>query len=169
MVMSKLKKAAVALAFLSTFGAANATPYDFGTLNATVGKANIQVAGSFDDQFTFTAGSQPGVLGGVLAIDVLGDLSASYRFGVGATPVWTSFASLVTPGPFGTRVLTFSETVGSLTAGTQYWVNVKGSATAAAYSVTLAPVPEPETYAMLLAGLGLIGTIARRRRVATAA
>jgi hypothetical protein len=31
-------------------------------------------------------------------------------------------------------------------------------------NVTLA-VPEPETYAMLLAGLGLIGTIARRRSV----
>lgn len=27
-----------------------------------------------------------------------------------------------------------------------------------------APVPEPETYAMLLAGLGLMGTIARRRK-----
>lgn len=29
-----------------------------------------------------------------------------------------------------------------------------------------APVPEPETYAMLLAGLGLMGTIARRRKAA---
>lgn len=29
---------------------------------------------------------------------------------------------------------------------------------------TTAPVPEPETYAMLLAGLGLIGGIARRRK-----
>ena len=28
---------------------------------------------------------------------------------------------------------------------------------------TLLPVPEPESYAMLLAGLGLMGTIARRR------
>ncbi|MCB2004741.1 MAG: PEP-CTERM sorting domain-containing protein [Rhodoferax sp.] len=28
----------------------------------------------------------------------------------------------------------------------------------------LAAVPEPETYAMLLAGLGVIGSIARRRR-----
>jgi hypothetical protein len=26
------------------------------------------------------------------------------------------------------------------------------------------PVPEPETYAMLLAGLGLMGVVARRRR-----
>lgn len=31
-------------------------------------------------------------------------------------------------------------------------------------TVTIAAVPEPETYAMLLAGLGLMGAIARRRR-----
>lgn len=31
-------------------------------------------------------------------------------------------------------------------------------------SVVTAPVPEPETYAMFLAGLGLMGAIARRRR-----
>jgi hypothetical protein len=30
------------------------------------------------------------------------------------------------------------------------------------YSVT-APVPEPETYALLLAGLGAVGFVARRR------
>ena len=32
----------------------------------------------------------------------------------------------------------------------------------------MAPVPEPETYAMLLAGLGVIGAVARRRRAADA-
>jgi hypothetical protein len=31
-------------------------------------------------------------------------------------------------------------------------------------NATLAPVPEPETYAMLLGGLGVVGTLARRRR-----
>lgn len=31
-------------------------------------------------------------------------------------------------------------------------------------NVQLAPVPEPESYALLLAGLGLMGTVARRRR-----
>lgn len=31
--------------------------------------------------------------------------------------------------------------------------------------VSVSPVPEPETYAMLLAGLGLVGAMARRRKV----
>jgi hypothetical protein len=37
------------------------------------------------------------------------------------------------------------------------------------FNVTAVPVPEPETYAMLLAGLGVIGAIARRRRGSIAA
>jgi hypothetical protein len=32
------------------------------------------------------------------------------------------------------------------------------------YALSMAPVPEPETYAMLLAGLGLMGGIARRKQ-----
>jgi len=34
------------------------------------------------------------------------------------------------------------------------------------YTYETAPVPEPETYAMLLAGLGLVGAVARRRKAA---
>ena len=33
-------------------------------------------------------------------------------------------------------------------------------------SVALQPVPEPETYALMLAGLGLLGAAARRRNKA---
>jgi hypothetical protein len=33
---------------------------------------------------------------------------------------------------------------------------------------TIAPVPEPETYALILAGLGLIGFIRRRKQKASA-
>ena len=34
------------------------------------------------------------------------------------------------------------------------------------HAFLLSPVPEPETYAMLLAGLGLMGAMVRRRKVA---
>lgn len=59
-----------------------------------------------------------------------------------------------------------------LVAGTEYVVNVYGGLslpTGGSYELTLsigqtAPVPEPETYAMLLAGLGLLGLAKRRRQ-----
>jgi hypothetical protein len=43
-----------------------------------------------------------------------------------------------------------------------------GSIEITGLSVT-APVPEPETYALMLAGLGVVGAIARRRKAKTAA
>ena len=39
-----------------------------------------------------------------------------------------------------------------------------GGAYGGVLQTVLAPVPEPETYAMLLAGLGAMGLISRRRR-----
>ena len=49
--------------------------------------------------------------------------------------------------------------------GGKYFLAVANevSGTTSLFSIT--PVPEPEAYAMLLAGLGLIGLAARRRRV----
>jgi hypothetical protein len=57
-------------------------------------------------------------------------------------------------------------------AGSPYSIHIDGVTLAhsshASYAGTLdlvaIPVPEPETYAMMLAGLGLMGFIARRRR-----
>ncbi len=174
MVQTKLKKAAVALAFLSTFGAANALSIDFGTLTSTVVASDVPVSGSFDDQYSFTAGSLPGVLGSVVGIDFVGDLTAQYRLGVGTTPVWGAFSALAPVPSDGNGVFSYSQTFSSLVAGTKYWIGLKGEATVASYSLTLAPValapvPEPETYALLLAGLGMVATIVRRRRIATAA
>ena len=105
----------------------------------------------------------------MVGIDFMGDLNAQYRLGFGDTPSWGAYSAL-TPVPSNDLgIFSYSTTFGSLVAGTKYWINLKGSATEAAYSVTLAPVPEPETYALLLAGLGMVGTIARRRRIATSA
>jgi hypothetical protein len=43
------------------------------------------------------------------------------------------------------------------------WLDTSATATANTFNLAVAAVPEPETYAMLLAGLGLMGAIARRR------
>ena len=59
-------------------------------------------------------------------------------------------------------------TLAGLTGGSYYYQitgNATGS-TGAFYSITssVTPVPEPETYAMLLAGLGVVGSLYRRRK-----
>ena len=52
----------------------------------------------------------------------------------------------------------------------KHYLELANESTEPKFSTTtvyeLAPVPEPETYAMLLAGLGLVGLAARRRRLA---
>lgn len=48
------------------------------------------------------------------------------------------------------------------TAVDKFFTALQASSNAGLYRVT--PVPEPETYAMMLAGLGLVGVVARRRR-----
>lgn len=63
-------------------------------------------------------------------------------------------------GPGGTLL------VSSLTPIAYVQWNEVGSFAGAVYwdNLVYAPVPEPETYAMLLAGLGLLGFMARRRK-----
>lgn len=60
----------------------------------------------------------------------------------------------------------------SLVVGKTYTLKITGTAIATGNTAlgtvvvsngTVSPVPEPESYAMLLAGLGLMGAIARRR------
>jgi hypothetical protein len=70
----------------------------------------------------------------------------------------------------GTNTVGISSYYGFATppSGQQYvsnqWGNYTTFTTQAMSAVTVAAVPEPETYAMLLAGLGIMGAVARRRR-----
>ena len=68
------------------------------------------------------------------------------------------------------QLISFSYDASSqnLIAGQGYYLAIAGITTGSAGgalngSIEVTPVPEPETYAMLLAGLGLMGAVVRRR------
>lgn len=151
---------------LACSGAVSASTYSLGTLDGTIGQSNIQIEGRFDDTFNFTTGPhQSAVNGSMIGIDVFGDLSMRFRFGEGTLPTWGTWSQLsAVPSDADTGAFVLAHTRDGLRPGNRYWFQLQGTASQSAYSITLAPVPEPEAYAMLLAGLGLMGTIARRRK-----
>lgn len=172
-IQSFMKTAIAAVALSSVVAGANAASYNLGTISP--GDApksfNAYSGGSgqmtqFDDKFYFDI-SSPGVTGGSVVEFLIPGLTSA---------LFTS-ATLYTDS--GTEIASSSGTANSLgfsnaltPAGT-YYFHVIGDAngtTYAAYSgsisVALAPVPEPETYAMLMAGLGVMGAIAVRRNKA---
>lgn len=58
------------------------------------------------------------------------------------------------------------DTLSSVTPSAQYTATLFHVDSGNQDIVALLPVPEPETYAMLLSGLGMLGFIARRRKIA---
>lgn len=56
------------------------------------------------------------------------------------------------------------EGIATYTMGGTHYLAIANEVSGTTTVYSLAPVPEPETYAMLLAGLGMLGLMARRRR-----
>jgi len=171
MVLSFLAKATAAVALVGVACGANASTFALGTLNTTLASGSISVSGSFTDDFTFTTGLQSGSLSSVIGI--VGGIavltSGTVTWGSGGTAGYNQLGTSAVTYNSGSGMFAYTGTWSGLSANTPYWLRFTGTVTApeaAAYSVTLAPVPEPETYAMLLAGLGLIGAAVRRRKPA---
>jgi PEP-CTERM motif len=116
--------------------------------------SNSFAAGSADDKFFFFLLSAVGGLDSELVFlppSATGKVDL-FAFG-GAIPILSySFA-------------TGSGSSGPLAAGFYFYeVMMSSPSQAGSYSFTSRIVPEPETYALLLAGLGAMAFVARRRR-----
>lgn len=116
--------------------------------------ALVNVAGNFVNTFSFTLSSAATITAGLTSV-------APSTFSSGFFSL-ESF-SAATPIQTGSIGGTFTAT---LAAG-DYFYTVKGvGAPGSTYSLksVVAAVPEPETYALFLAGLGAVGFLAARRR-----
>lgn len=161
-----LKPIAVAAVLSLSAVAASAASYDLGALDSTGFDSTAGISGKFKlgvaiaDSWSFTLDTASYVAFG-----------AQQSFAVGS--------GIVNPvgvlDGYGPLTLSINPTLtqanlswtGKLTAGT-YTVHLSGisGANNTSYVTTVAaiPVPEPESYALLMAGLGVLGFVARRRQ-----
>lgn len=162
----KLKPLIAALALGVTGVAANAADTDWGSHDLLESALVLTSGGLFNDTFTFELGAASTVSSSISSVGSI--MPGVYSiFGAGddgvvgtADDVNTTYAWSFGGAP--------TVNTATLAAGTYYYAVFGVASGAAAYSLNSAaavtPVPEPETYALLLGGLGVVGFVARRRR-----
>ncbi|MEO8859333.1 MAG: FxDxF family PEP-CTERM protein [Burkholderiaceae bacterium] len=180
---SGAKKLAVVAALVGASFAANATITNLGlvTTGVPLSFAGLAGNGGFDDVFTFTLPANGGsgysaanftLLPSALYHTVLstmslltdpdGSVSGTGLFNGDEAPKGSSVSfdsgatlALTAPASGGGKMVLH---ITGITTGTS-----GGIYTGAISAAAVTPVPEPESYAMLLAGLGVMGAIAIRR------
>jgi hypothetical protein len=183
------KKAAITALVALSFGmSAHAADYsrsfDIGLVSESHGQVVATTQGSFSDLFTFSVLHNIGASISAQGITVrsLGTSLDSIQLYAGS---FTSLAALVGATLLSTSAVETSVKgirtadnlyldFDSLPPKTDFTMVINGTAATTYNShyttlIELSPAPEPETYAMLLAGLGLTGFIARRRQKSVAA
>lgn len=153
---------------LAAASSAQAITYSAGTLSTTPYINTATVVGLFSDRYDFTVAALPSVAGASVAANLnLGSLSLHISgltlglFSASNTMLGTDTIT----GPTDIQV-----NLNSTLAAGNYYFRVTGTGdgvltNGGVYTFTAAAIPEADTYAMMLAGLGLVGySVSRRKR-----
>ncbi|MCE7913847.1 MAG: PEP-CTERM sorting domain-containing protein [Nitrosomonas sp. PRO4] len=164
----------VAAAILMTSGVAHAAPTQapvnwFNHDPAEFAVFHSAVGHTFEHEYLFSLGSSVNAL----ATAVTNDFANIFNIAGGKVELFKSngdndFTNDTSIGSFAFDSTATGGIFNALTSG-DYYYQVTGSVVGnygGGYQMfsNVSPVPEPETYAMLLAGLGLIGFSLRRRQ-----
>lgn len=162
----------VAAAAVLVLGAGASHAASLGTLNPSASFANT-VTGAFTDSWTFDL-SAPSVIGAsVTNVEIfLNGLANGGIQGFSATLNGVPLGLTTTPGgaaPVQTVTQVLAGNTNTFLAKGAHELVVSGTGitgASASYggNIVATPVPEPETYAMMLAGIGAIAFLLRRRR-----
>lgn len=177
---SSFFKKMIFVSMLVGTASANATVTDLGNVNPaipTTFTGSVLSPGPFNDIFSFilppNSGSGYSILNFPLSIPgaenfntVISSISLySNADGILFNGDDTNVASFLVPGG---NTIGFT---GEPSLGGSMYISISGIANGSlgglySGSISVSAIPEPETYAMLLAGLGIIGAIVRRRSLA---
>jgi hypothetical protein len=162
----KLKLAIIAAVGAASF-AASATTTDWGLHDPLEVAAAITPLGVFEDSYLFSLVGDYVTFSTAVSnnlttvLGISGGMVSLFREAGAVDAMVGSFAFDDTTG-------SISHPFGTLTGG-DYYYTVSGTGTGSlggfyTISSTVAAVPEMQTYALLLAGLGVMGFLGRRRR-----
>ena len=129
--------------------------------------AENNMGNTFADHFNFSVTGAPANFDAIVSSI---SRAASTGLDITGLSLYSSTNTLISTGTSlqSGAIDVWTLTSDNLAAG-DYYVQVSGtmvSQTSGSFggAVSLAPVPEPETYGMMLGGLGILGFLARRRK-----
>ncbi|MBI3156779.1 MAG: PEP-CTERM sorting domain-containing protein [Burkholderiales bacterium] len=168
---SRIKALALAAVLAAGSSGAFALDNDLGPIDSSSASFSNTVGGGFTDTWTFSlsglsyvAASLTNVessLGSISTRGIAGLSASTGAFALTGSPITT------TSGPI--TVTTQVLAGAAVLAAGNYTLTVSGTGitgASASYggNIVATPVPEPGTYAMLVAGLGIVGLLVMRRR-----